>query len=281
MGMTLQKFEELVAVMAKLRGEGGCPWDREQTYETIKNYLIEETYEVVEVIEENNYNALQEELGDILLQVIFLSQIAQEQKRFTINDVISTITSKMIRRHPHVFGDVRVRDSGEVLKNWEQMKQAERLEKKSSDQKDDSETSILDGVTKRAPAVLEASQLSQRAARVGFDWSRAEDVLDKLDEEIRELREAVGAHSGRMSGEPRTGFEVEAEIGDILFVIVNLARHFDIDAESALKKTNQKFRDRFRYMENRLAQLKRSFEDTNLEELEQYWQEAKRSESTP
>lgn len=280
--MTQNKFDALVEIMARLRGKEGCPWDREQTYETIKNFLIEEVYEVVETIEDKNYDALCEELGDVLLQIVFLSQIAREENRFTIEDVIESIRMKMIRRHPHVFGEIKVTDSGEVLRNWEQMKQAERLEKRAETTGGNTRVSILDGVTRRIPAVLEASQLSQRAARIGFDWARAEDVLDKLHEEVKELQKAVNDTSepqvGTWKDEERNSM-VENEIGDILFVAVNLARHFKIDPESALRKTNQKFRNRFRYVEDMLAKSNKNFEQTNLEEMEEYWQEAKRRES--
>ncbi|MBZ5534353.1 MAG: nucleoside triphosphate pyrophosphohydrolase [Acidobacteriia bacterium] len=279
--MTQSKFEEFVHTMARLRGEGGCPWDREQTYETLKNFLIEETYEAVEAIEDKDHGALCEELGDVLLEVVFLAQIAREENRFTIDDVIDAINTKMVRRHPHVFGDTRVADSREVLKNWEEMKQAERAEKRGDKLTETLPPSILDGVTRRIPAVLEASQLSQRAARVGFDWSRAEEILDKLHEELEELRDAMRGTPQTQSNAVEEHCElsgIEDEIGDIIFVAVNLARHFKIDPESALKKTNQKFRNRFRYIENMLARSNRSFEQTNLEEMERYWQEAKRAE---
>jgi MazG family protein len=279
--MTQTKFEGFVQIMARLRGDGGCPWDREQTYETLKNFLIEETYEAVEAIEDKNPGALCEELGDVLLEVVFLAQIAREENRFTIDDVIDAISTKMVRRHPHVFGDKQVADSREVLKNWEEMKQAERAEKQGDKVMEAQPPSILDGVTRRIPAVLEASQLSQRAARVGFDWSRAEEILDKLHEELGELQEAMRGTPQPQSNAVEEHCElsrVEDEIGDIIFVAVNLARHFKIDPESALKKTNQKFRNRFRYIESMLARSNRSFEQTNLEEMERYWQEAKRGE---
>lgn len=269
--------------MARLRGEGGCPWDREQTYETIKNYLIEETYEVVESIEEKDFNHLAEELGDVLLQIVFLSQIAEEKGHFDIDKVIDSISSKMIRRHPHVFGDKKVSSSDEVLQNWEGMKQTERLEKPhSGDSTERQRPSILDGVTTRAPAVIEASQLSQRAARVGFDWSSPEDILAKLQEEIEELRRAAG--SSKETETPRLDEEINQgniadEIGDIIFVAVNLARHFKIDPESALKRTNNKFRNRFRYIESMLARSNKTFQEVGLEELERYWQEAKSQEA--
>ncbi|MFI5173422.1 MAG: nucleoside triphosphate pyrophosphohydrolase [Terriglobia bacterium] len=279
--MTQTKFEEFVQIMARLRGEGGCPWDREQTYETLKNFLIEETYEAVEAIENKDFEGLCEELGDVLLEVVFLAQIAREEHRFTIDDVIDAIGTKMVRRHPHVFGDKQVADSREVLKNWEEMKKAERAEKRSGEPGAAEHPSILDGVTRRIPAVLEASQLSQRAARVGFDWSRAEEILEKLHEEMEELQEAmrIGPHpESEVLEEHDKRANIEDEIGDIIFVAVNLARHFKIDPESALKKTNQKFRNRFRYIECMLARSNKSFEQTNLQEMERYWQEAKRGE---
>jgi tetrapyrrole methylase family protein/MazG family protein len=282
--MSQSKFEKLVEIMAKLRGENGCPWDREQTYDTIKNYLIEEVYETVETIEESDYDALCEELGDVLLQVVFLAQIAGEEKRFTVDNVIDAITAKMVRRHPHVFGDVKVSDANEVLKNWEVMKQAERLEKNAAASEGASRRtpSILDGVTRRIPAVLEAHQLSQRAARVGFDWTYAEEILGKLHEEIEELKLAIKDSTDSDAALTINGCRVsrvEDEIGDIFFVAVNLARHFKIDPESALKKTNQKFRNRFRYIETMLARSNKTFDQATLTELEGYWQEAKRREA--
>jgi len=279
--MAQSKFEEFVQLMAKLRGKDGCPWDREQTYETLKNFLVEETYEAVEAIEEKDFESLCEELGDVLLEVVFLAQIANEEGRFSIDDVIESIRAKMERRHPHVFGETKVADTGEVLKNWEQLKQAERLGKRSEESLEELPPSILDGVTRRIPAVLEASQLSQRAALVGFDWSRAEEILEKLHEELGELQEAIKAAPESESGPGTASCElskIEGEIGDIFFVAVNLARHFRIDPETALKKTNQKFRDRFRHIENMLARTNRTFDQTDLEEMERYWQEAKRGE---
>lgn len=279
--MPEHQFDNLVEIISRLRGEKGCPWDREQSYETLKHYLVEEAYEAIEAIDDKNYEALCDELGDVLLQVVFLSQIASEGKQFTIDDVIEAIRSKMIRRHPHVFGEVRVADSEEVLKNWERIKQAERVEKERDERVAQDPPSILDGVTRRISAVLEAHQLSQRAARVGFDWARAEEILEKLHEEMEELRNAMHASSQKdATGADETSSlsRIEGEIGDILFVAINLARHFKIDPESALKKTNQKFRNRFRYIEAMLARSNKSFEQATLEEMERYWQEAKRGE---
>ncbi len=278
--MTQGKFEGLVEIMARLRGDGGCPWDREQTFQSIKNYLLEETYEAVEAIEEGQYNALCEELGDVLLQVVFLSQIAAEENRFSIDDVIEAIRTKMVRRHPHVFGDKKVADANEVLKNWEQMKQEERLEKQTEAAAEGHQPSILDGVTRRIPAVLEASQLSQRAARVGFDWSNPGEILEKLHEEVEELQQAMKPARAGVGELPKDSNErsmIEDEIGDVFFVAVNLARHFKIDPESALKKTNRKFRERFRYIETMLARQNKSFDDVGLDEMEKLWQEAKTS----
>jgi len=265
--------------MSRLRGEGGCPWDREQTYETIKSFLIEEAYEVVEAIEDKNLEALREELGDVLLQVVFLSQIAKEDGRFDIDGVIDSICDKMIRRHPHVFGDKKAADSREVLKNWEQMKQTERLQKQNGACNPEApHPSILDGVTRRAPDVIEALQLSQRAARVGFDWPNSDKILAKLNEEIMELQAALEGSRSDDADEAQER-KIEEEIGDILFVAVNLARHFKIDPESALRNTNRKFRDRFRHIEATLAKRSKSFDEVSLEEMERYWQEAKERET--
>src|SRR5262249_40755646 len=235
-------FERLVGVQARLRGEGGCPWDREQTHQTLRTYLIEEAYEVLEALEAGDDKKFAEEMGDLLLQIVFHSQIALEEKRVDVGDVIREIHDKMVRRHPHVFGEVKAKDSAEVLKNWEQLKAEERKAqgKGTNGKKSGSESkkeSLLDGISRALPATLEGLQLTRRAARIGFDWEKAEDVLKKIAEESGELRgELKRAASGSASDEDKK--RVEEEAGDLLFAAVNVARFLHVDPEIALKAAN-------------------------------------------
>src|SRR5882762_7692346 len=238
-------FESLVAVQARLRAPNGCPWDREQTHQSLRTYLIEEAYEVLEALESGNDAKFAEEMGDLLLQIVIHSQIAREEGRFTVSDVIREIHDKMIRRHPHVFGTTRVKDSAEVLRNWEQIKARERLSKAEatgnpSGSKGPKEASLLDGVSRALPATLEGFQLTRKASRIGFDWENASGVFEKMGEEARELKNALDAGE-----QPK----VEEELGDLLFAAVNLARFLKVDPEIALKKANAKFSRRFRSME--------------------------------
>jgi MazG family protein len=264
-GAAGEAFARLVSLIARLRAPGGCPWDREQTHESLKPMAIEEAYELVEAIDEGRDDDLVGELGDLLLQVIFHAQIGTEEGRFTAAEVARRVSEKMVRRHPHVFGDHEARTSGEVLKNWEALKAAERQAKGRAD------GSMLDSVSKAHPAVLETYEITTKAARVGFDWENPSAVLGKLDEELGELREALGAA-------PPDRRAVAEEVGDLLFVAVNLARKAGIDPESALKAANRKFRARFRHIEERLKEKGRSPAQATLEEMDALWQEAKTRE---
>jgi tetrapyrrole methylase family protein/MazG family protein len=266
-------FEKLAAVQARLRAPDGCPWDREQTHASLRTYLIEEAYEVLEALESGDDGKFAEEMGDLLLQIVFHSQIAKEEGRFTVSDVIREVHDKMVRRHPHVFGQKRAKDSAEVLKNWEQIKKEERIaaEKKNSDgeKKEDKPASLLDGVSKALPAALEGLSLTRRAARIGFDWDNLAGVLDKLREEGGELREAVGAKDAKRT---------EEEMGDLLFAAVNVARFLHVDPEIALKKANAKFSSRFRRMEDLAAKNGKVLADVPRAQMEEFWETAKRAE---
>jgi len=261
------KFAELVELISRLRAPGGCPWDREQTHESLKPMMLEEAYEVVEAIDEGDDEELIGELGDLLLQVVFHSQIGAEENRFTAAEVIDRITSKMIRRHPHVFGDDNAQTAGEVLKNWEAIKETELAEKGKRTE----EGSMLDSVSSKLPAVMEAFQMTTKVSRVDFDWPNVPSVLEKLDEEVEELKQAV-------SSERSSHQEIAGEVGDLLFVAVNVARLLGIDPESALKSSNRKFRRRFRYIEDRLRQQGRKPADSDHIEMDKYWDEAKARE---
>src|SRR5712692_6729480 len=267
-------FEKLVAVQARLRAPGGCPWDREQTHESLRTYLIEEAYEVLEALESRNDAKFAEEMGDLLLQIVFHSQMAQERGGFTISDVIREIHDKMIRRHPHVFGETRAKDSAEVLRNWEQIKAEERLSEaeaagNASGSKGPKEASLLDGMSRALPATLEGLQLTRKASRIGFDWENAGGIIEKHGEETRELQNALDARE-----QPK----VEEELGDLLFAAVNLARFLKVDPEIALKKANAKFSRRFRSMEKLAREGGREFKNLPREEMEALWDLAKRTE---
>ncbi len=260
-------FEGLVAVQARLRAPGGCPWDREQTHETLRTYLIEEAYEVLDAIEQGSAQDLAEELGDLLLQVLFHADLARETRAFDISDVITGIHEKMVRRHPHVFGDVKAKTAGEVLKNWARIKADEKLA--ASPRNAASQTaapSALDGVPRNLPALLEAYQLTRRAAQVGFDWERVEGIFEKLEEETAELRAALQASDRRVS---------EEEVGDLLFSVVNLARFLGLDPEVTLNCSNSKFKDRFQGMEREASRFGRGLSELSKEELELLWGAAK------
>jgi tetrapyrrole methylase family protein/MazG family protein len=272
-----QWFEKLVAVQERLRAPNGCPWDREQTHQSLRTYLVEEAYEVVEALESGNDAKFAEEMGDLLLQIVFHSQIAREEGRFTVAEVIREIHDKMIRRHPHVFGKTRAKDSAEVLRNWEQIKAEER---RTAGKKGNStggeevagETSLLDGVSHALPATLEGFQLTRKASRIGFDWEEADGVFEKMREETEELKKAW-----REQDQPK----MEEELGDLLFAAVNLSRFLKIDPEIALKKANAKFSRRFRSMEALARKNGRQFKDLPREEMEAFWETAKKSEGKP
>jgi MazG family protein len=262
-------FEKLVVVQARLRAAKGCPWDREQTHQTLRTYLIEEAYEVLEALDTRNDAKFAEEMGDLLLQIVFHSQIASEEGRFTVSDVIREIHDKMIRRHPHVFGEARAKDSKEVLRNWEQIKAEERRaskEKSAGGEGMKEAPSLLDGVSRALPATLEGFQLTRKASRIGFDWDNADGVIDKMREETAELEIALDDKDQR---------KIEEEMGDFLFAAVNLARFLHVDPEIALKKANAKFSRRFRMMEARARESGREFKDLPREEMEALWDATK------
>jgi MazG family protein len=260
-------FEGLVAVQARLRAPGGCPWDREQTHATLRTYLIEESYEVLDAIEKGSTQELAEELGDLLLQVLFHADLARETGAFDISDVITGIHDKMVRRHPHVFGDVKADTAGEVLKNWAQLK---AKEKQAASPKGIASQipnpSALDGVPRNLPALLEAYQMTRRAAQVGFDWESAEGIFEKLEEETSELRAAL-ADSNRRAA--------EEEVGDLLFSVVNLARFLGLDPEVTLKHSNLKFKERFQEMESEASLSGQRLSELSKEKLERLWDAAK------
>jgi MazG family protein len=271
-------FEDLVDLMDRLRSPDGCPWDREQTYATLAPMLLEEAYEAFDALEEARQGRpddLREELGDLLFQITFFARVAKERGEFNIDDVIGQVHEKMVRRHPHVFGETKAGDSAEVLRNWEAIK----AEEKRAARKDTTEApdvSILDGVSTKAPALMEAHQISTKVARVGFDWTQIKDIFEKLQEEVDELRAAIETHENSKAEADHA--HIREEIGDLLFVITNIARRLNVEPEAALKLSNRKFRKRFAYIEKALRDQTRQFEGTTLEELESLWQEAKKTE---
>jgi MazG family protein len=275
------KFERAKSIMARLRAPGGCPWDREQTFDTIKRYTLEETYEVLEAIDNRDWKELTGELGDLLLQVLFYAEMAEEQGSFTIDDVLDALSNKLIHRHPHVFGDTKADDSAQVLKNWEVLK-AEEKRKGLPNNGETLQTSpdlLLDGVSSKMPALQEAHKISSKAAHVGFDWPEIQGLFEKLTEETRELQEHLNGLPANDSGKPEIPAalreHVEGEVGDLFFVLVNIARYLSVDPESALRKTNRKFRRRFGWMEEQLRGQDRTLEEATLEEMEKLWQQAK------
>ena len=255
-----EKFQQLVGIMARLRGPHGCPWDREQTFDTIKPYTLEETYEVIDAIDRRDWSEVAEELGDLLLQVVFYGQMAEEQKLFDVGTALDAVNQKLIRRHPHVFGDGTAETASDVNRIWGEIKAAEKKKKGKA------EAGLLDSVPRAMPALIEAQQIASRAARVGFDWENPDQVVEKLHEELGELDEA------RRNASPE---ELENEIGDLFFVLVNLARFVKVDPEQALRRTNAKFRKRFGYIEKKLAERGKKIEESNIAEMEELWQEAK------
>jgi MazG family protein len=304
-------FAKLVALQARLRGPSGCPWDREQTHESLRKFLIEETYEVLDAMESRDPDKLCSELGDLLLQVVFHSILAEEAGRFTMSDVIESVHTKMVRRHPHVFGEGKAKTAAEVLKNWEQLKAAERAEDnvatgKTVPSEDDASESVLGGVPHSLPAVLEAYQLTRRASHIGFDWDNLAGILDKLEEEKGELESIVAASDAAIAWESAaergsnrrrarsatadasksaptvqraaastgTG-SLEEEIGDLLFAAVNIARFLGVDPEIALKKANRKFKRRFEWMESAAARQGHRFADLPRPHMEDLWNESK------
>ena len=309
MSTTGERFERAVQIMARLRAPGGCPWDREQTFDTIKPYTLEETYEVLEAIDNLDWPELTGELGDLLLQVLFYSQMASEEGHFSVDDVLDRLSNKLVDRHPHVFGEVKADTPAEVLRNWEALKAEEKKKRLAArgdnkveqpdstqvvDAQTGSEQSVLAGVSSKMPALMEAYKLSSRAAHVGFDWPEIEGLFAKLEEETQELRQelkavptlhskgpSVGkgiAGSGRPQLAPELRERVEDEVGDMFFVLVNIARYLSLDPESALRKTNRKFKRRFQWMEERLRASERTPQQASMDELETLWQQAKQQE---
>ena len=250
------EFARLVQIMERLRREDGCPWDREQTYKSLRQYLLEETYEVLELIDAGNYDELKNELGDLLLQVIFQSQIAGEEGRFTIFDVLKKINEKLIHRHSNVFGNVVVRNAEEQTVNWEKMKK-----------KEDKDRSVIDGVPKQLSALLRAYRMQSKAATVGFDWENVHQVWEKVEEEINELKQSIDDNSPQ---------EIEMEFGDLLFAMVNLSRFINVNPEDALRMATEKFSARFRQMEKEVADSNKSLHDMKLEQMDEIWEEIKK-----
>jgi MazG family protein len=280
-------FNDLVALMARLRSPDGCPWDREQTYATLAPMLLEEAYEAFEAVEEAREGRPEElrgELGDLLFQIVFYAQVAAERGEFTIDDVVEAIHAKMVRRHPHVFAGESAADSAEVLRNWEAIKAEEKRVSGRSDAAT-KDSSLLDGVSAKAPALMEAHQLTTKAARVGFDWQNVEQIFDKLHEEVDELKAAI-EESNAGGGDGASDVEavearherVREELGDLLFVVTNIARHLRVEPEAALKLTNRKFRRRFRHIERGLEARGQSPDNATLDEMESLWLEAKSSD---
>jgi len=296
---TGERFERAVAIMHRLRAPGGCPWDREQTFDSIKPFTLEETYEVLEAIDNRDWDELSGELGDLLLQVLFYAEMSKEQGTFSIDDVLDRLSTKLVERHPHVFGDVQAETSSEVIRNWEAIKAEEKKKRRAagggkSARESEAPQSILAGVSPAMPSLLEAHKLSSRAARVGFDWPDVDGLFDKLDEETEELRQQLKDFPAPGPRPPARGIAgsgaaqipeplracVEEEVGDLFFVLVNIARYLSVDPESALKKTNRKFKRRFQWMEDQLRIFGRSPDQATVEELESLWQQAKEAEKS-
>ena len=263
-----ERFEDLVALQARLLAPGGCPWDREQTHESLRPFLIEEAYEVLDALETGTREEFAAELGDLLLQVVFHSELAREAGKFDVGDVIDHIHNKLVRRHPHVFGEAKAATSGEVLKSWEQLKAEER--KAASPDSAEASQSILSGIPRTLPALLEAYQLTRRASNIGFDWENIDGLFEKLNEETEEIRAAIVQKSNGGAGQ-----KLEDEIGDLLFVAVNIARFLGFDPEIALKKANRKFTRRFQWMEHEMARQGRKLAEAPRAEMEELWDQSK------
>ncbi len=253
--------------MAHLRSEQGCPWDRAQNYDSVKGLLLEEAYEVVDAVNQRDFDALEDELGDLLFQVVFYSRLAEEEKRFSIDGVIERVHSKLVRRHPHVFGETRARNAEEALRSWNKVKESERAANGGKAGK-----SLMDGIAPALPATLEAYELGVRAAEVGFDWPKVDDLLAKVEEEIHELRGELAATSGQGSR------PVEEEVGDLLFAAANLARYLHTDPESCLRRANQKFKRRFQLMEEEVTRRGKRVRECSPAELDSIWEELKTRE---
>ena len=262
-------FERLVALQSQLRAPGGCPWDREQTHGSLRRYMVEETYEVLDAMEAGDAREFASELGDLLLQVVFHSVIAEEAGRFTIADVIESIHSKMVRRHPHVFGDVKAKTSAEVLNNWEQLKAEERAAEGKQARGEDG--ALLGRVSRSLPAALEAYELTRRVAKIGFDWDDVDGIFEKIEEERREIVSAMGARKNSSCA------RIEEEAGDLLFAAVNVARFLDVNPEIALKKANRKFKERISWMEGAARSEGKQLADLPRGRMEELWEESKKA----
>lgn len=258
MSKTGEAFEKLVEILARLRGPGGCPWDREQTYQDINPYLLEEAHEVAESVDQKNFDGLKEELGDLLVHILFYSQLAGEEKKFDVGEVVKGAAEKLIRRHPHVFGDTKVASTEEVLVNWEKIKQEERRGKEKK--------SMLESLPKALPALVKAFRIGEKTHRVGFDWPNTEGVLEKISEEISELHQALSASNKE---------HIEQEFGDILFSLANLGRFLKCDPETALRKATHRFMQRFQWMEEKIAREGKSLQELTAQEWDQLWEGAK------
>ena len=258
MDETLNSLSKLIKITDTLMGEDGCPWDKVQTRESLKPYLVEETYEVLEALDENDPEKIKDELGDLLYQIIFHSKISSLKGEFDFRAVIDNLSEKMVRRHPHVFKDAKLSTPDQVIEQWEDIKKKEKNKK--------NQKSILDSIPINLPSLIRAQKIQKKAAKEGFDWERINDVFDKLDEEILEFKEAVLA---------KKNMDIQSEIGDIIFVITNISKFYKIDAEEALRSTNNKFVKRFHYIEQQLEEKGKTLKDSTLEEMEHYWQESK------
>lgn len=274
--MAGENLPKLTALMARLRAPDGCPWDRAQDYDSVKALLLEEAYEVIDTINARDFSALEDELGDLLFQVIFYSQLAAEDNRFTIDDVIERVHAKLVRRHPHVFGDVRANTPEEALKSWLSVKEKERdAALAGATGRDNHQGSLLDGIVETLPSTLEAYELGVRASEVGFDWARVEDLLDKIAEELEELRRELPV---RPANDVR---KVEEEVGDLLFAAANLARYLRSDPESCLRRANRKFIRRFQLLEREVAARGKSVRECGAKELDEIWESVKNSSGAP
>ena len=256
---TLNSLSKLIKITDTLMGDDGCPWDKVQTRESLKPYLVEETYEVLDALDTNDPEKIKDELGDLLYQILFHSKISSLKGEFDFQDVISNLSEKMVRRHPHVFKEGKLNTPDQVVKQWEEIKKTEKGQGNPK--------SILDNIPKNLPSLLKAQKLQKKAAKEGFDWTQIDDVFNKLDEEVAEFKEAVLKKSST---------EMQSEIGDIFFVITNIAKFYKIDAEEALRSTNNKFIKRFQYIEQKLEEKGKALKDSSIEEMERYWQEAKK-----
>ncbi len=254
-----ESFRKLIEIVDTLMGENGCPWDNVQTRESLKPYLVEETYEVLEALDTNDPDQIKDELGDLLYQILFHSKISSKNNEFDIKDVLDNLKEKMVRRHPHVFKEGQINTPDQVIERWEEIKKEEKTHS--------NHPSILDSVPKQLPSLLRAQKLQKKAAKEGFDWDEISDVFDKLDEEISEFKSAV------LEGK---GTDIQSELGDILFVLVNIAKFKKIDAEEALRSTNNKFIKRFQYIEQEVAKQGKTLKETSLEDMERHWQNAKK-----